>query len=107
MNRQYVRRAADEDRGWLRVSDIMSEVTEADRRLGSAISHRKITEKMRERRAAELRRWGTPDGATAEQRVRAEACAEAASAVDRVAPILSLAHRRLRTEVLEPLLGLP
>ena len=109
MNRQYVRRAADEDRGWLRVSDIMSEVAEAgdDRRLGSAVLHRKITEKMRERRAAELRRWGTPDGATVEQRGRAEACAEAASAVDRVVPILSLAYRRFRTEVLEPLLVVP
>jgi len=124
VNRQYVRRAADEDRGWLRIGDIISEVAEGATNpspaepecrlyqgpgvgLGSAVSHRKITEKMRERRAAELRRWGAPDGATAEQLARAEACAEAASALDRVVPILSLAYRRFRTEVLEPLLVVP
>ncbi|KAI9445523.1 hypothetical protein H4582DRAFT_933193 [Lactarius indigo] len=109
VNRQYVRRAADEDRGWLRIGDIVSEVAECRQGfgLGSAVSHRKITEKMRERRAAELRRWGAPDGATAEQLARAEACAEAASALDRVVPILSLAYRHFRMEVLEPLLVVP
>ncbi|KAH9005924.1 hypothetical protein EDB86DRAFT_2877153 [Lactarius hatsudake] len=107
VNRQHVRRAADEDRGWLRVGDIVSEViieSEAER---GAFSHRKIAEKMHERRAAELRRWGAPDSATAEQLARAEARAEAASALDRVVPILSLAYRRFRTEVLEPLLVVP
>jgi len=125
VNRQYVRRAVDEDRGWLRIGDILSEVaeggahgtpspspTEADCRLvlglGSAVSHRKIMENMRDRRAGELRRWGALDGsATAEQLARAEACAEAASAVDRIVPVLSLAYRRFRTEVLEPLLVVP
>lgn len=121
MNRQYVRRAADEDRGWLRIGDIVSDVAEGAHGpssspaealglglgLGSAVSHRKITEKMRERRTTELRRWGAPDGATAEQLAQAEACAEAASALDRVVPILSLAYRRFRTEVLEPLLVVP
>ncbi|KAI9460177.1 hypothetical protein BJY52DRAFT_282272 [Lactarius psammicola] len=121
VNRQYVRRAADEDRGWLRVGDIITEVAEGatntnpESRLyqgpgigmGSAVSHKKITEKMRERRAAELRRWGAPDGATTEQLARAEACAEAASELDRIVPILSLAYRRFRTEVLEPLLVVP
>ena len=44
---------------------------------------------MRDRRAGELRRWGALDGsATAEQLARAEACAEAASAVDRIVPVL-------------------
>lgn len=110
VNRQYVRRAADEDRGWLRIGDIVSEVIESEaecRQGGGAVSHRRIAEKMRERRAAELRRWGAPDGATAEQLARAEARAEAASALDRVVPILSLAYRRFRTEVLEPLLVVP
>lgn len=117
MNRQYVRRAVDEDRGWLRVGDIVSDVAEGvpspaealglGLGLGSAVSHRKITEKMRERRTAELRRWGAPDGATAELLAQAEACAEAASALDRVVPILSLAYRRFRTEVLESLLVVP
>ena len=110
VNRQYVRRAVDEDRGWLRIGDIAEggAPSPAEAGLGSAVSHRKITERMRERRAAELRRWGSPDsGATAEQLARAEACAEAASAVDRVVPVLSLAYRRFRTEVLEPLLVVP
>lgn len=120
MNRQYVRRAVDEDRGWLRLRDIVSDVAEGAHGvpspshlevlglgLGSAVSHRKITEKMRERRTAELRRWGAPDAATAEQLAHAEACAEAASALDRVVPILSLAYKRFRTEVLEPLLVVP
>ncbi|KAH9046442.1 hypothetical protein EDB84DRAFT_665819 [Lactarius hengduanensis] len=110
VNRQYVRRAADEDRGWLRIGDIVSEVIESAaecRQGGGAVSHRRIAEKMRERRAAELRRWGAPDSATTEQLARAEARAEAASALDRVVPILSLAYRRFRTEVLEPLLVVP
>ncbi|KAH9075733.1 hypothetical protein EDB83DRAFT_2504778 [Lactarius deliciosus] len=109
VNRQYVRRAADEDRGWLRIGDIVAEVveSEAECRQGGAFSHRKIAEKMRERRAAELRRWGAPGSATAAQLARAEARAEAASALDRVVPILSLAYRRFRTEVLEPLLVVP
>ncbi|KAH9177032.1 hypothetical protein EDB89DRAFT_2112472 [Lactarius sanguifluus] len=106
VNRQYVRRAADEDRGWLRIGDVVSEVIESAPReaecrqglgLGGAASHRKITEKMRERRAAELRRWGAPD----------RLAHEAASALDRVVPILPLAYRRFRTEVLEPLLVVP
>jgi hypothetical protein len=118
VNRQYVRRVVDEDRGWLRISDIAEGgvPSPAEAGLGSAVSHRKITEKMRERRAAELRRWGAPElrrwgapevCATAEQLARAEACAEAASAVDRIVPILSLAYRRFRMEVLEPLLVVP
>jgi hypothetical protein len=120
VNRQYVRHAVDEDRGWLRIGDIVSEAAEGAHGvhsptealglglgLGSAVSHRKITEKMRERRTAELRRWGAPEGATVEQLLQAEACAEAASALDRVVPVLSLAYRRFRTEVLEPLLVVP
>lgn len=114
MNRQYVRRAVDEDRGWLRIGDIVADGVPSPAGalglglgLGSAVSHRKITEKMRERRTAELRRRGAPDGATAEQLAQAEACAEAASAPDRVVPILSLAYRRFRTEVLELLLVVP
>ena len=118
VNRQYVRRAVDEDRGWLRISDIVSEAAEGAHGvqspaealglgLGSAVLHRKITEMMRERRTTELRRWGAPEGATVEQLAQASACAEAASALDRVVPVLSLAYRRFRTEVLEPLLVVP
>jgi len=112
VNRQYVRRAVDEDKGWLRFGDIVSsEFAERPgaREDGSGCtgSHKKIAEKMRERRAAELRRWGAPEGATTEQLALAEACAEAASAPEHVVPVLSLAYRRFRTEVLEPLLAVP
>jgi hypothetical protein len=117
VNRQYVRRAVDEDKGWLRISDVLSQIVEDGgggrdgiagvQRLGSTGSHWKITEKMRERRAAELRKWGAQDERTTEQLAQAEACAEAASVSGRVVPVLSLAYRRFRTEVLEPLLVVP
>lgn len=112
VNRQYVRRAVDEDKGWLRFGDIVSSEL-AERSSGTrgdgpcTGSHKRIAEKMRERRAAELRRWGAPEGATAEQLALAEACAEAASASKHVVPVLSLAYRRFRTQVLEPLLTVP
>jgi len=109
VNRQYVRRAVDEDKGWLRFGDIVS--SELAERPGAREngpgSQKRIAEKMRERRAAELRRWGAPEGATAEQLVLAEACAEAASAPEHVVPVLSLAYRHFRTEVVEPLLAVP
>jgi len=117
LNRQYVKRAVDEDKGWLRFGDIISsELAEGravivakggDERPGCVASHRSIAEKMHERRVAELRRWGAPDGATAEQLALAEACAEAGSAPECIVPVLSLSYRRFRTEVLEPLLVLP
>ena len=112
VNRQYVRRAVDEDKGWLRFGDIVSsELAERpgarEDGPGCTGSHKRIAEKMRERRAAELRRWGAPEGATAEQFALAEACAEAASAPEHVVPVLSVAYRRFRTEVLEPLLAVP
>jgi hypothetical protein len=119
VNRQYVRRAVDEDKGWLRFGDIVSsELAEGPTPPsggrggirdgpGCTGSHKRIAEKMRERRVAELRRWGAPEGGTAEQLALAEACAEAASAPEHVVPVLSLAYRRFRTEVLEPLLAVP
>jgi hypothetical protein len=123
LNRQYVKRAVDEDKGWLCIGDIISSERERAEGLATARSgvggderpdsdsvspHEGITKKLRERRAAELRRWGAPDGgATAEQLALAEACAEAASAPECVVPVLSLAYRRFRTEVLEPLLAVP
>jgi len=122
LNRQYVKRAVEEDKGWLRFGNIISsELAEGQTavaaakggdgdeqgRPGCVAAHRIIAEKMHERRVAELRRWGAPDGATAEQLSLAEACAEAGSAPECVVPVLSLAYRRFRTEVLEPLLALP
>ena len=112
MNRQYVKRAVDEDKGWLRLSDVISsdlvaEGLVAGNHSNAGGSHKRIAEKMLERRAAELRRWGASGSGTPEQLALAEACAEAASAPERIVPILSLAYRRFRMEVLEPLLVVP
>ena len=134
LNRLYVKRAVDWDKGWPRFGDIISSglaegqaaALAPGRRSGVAVvkgghgdgdeqarsgcvaSHRRIAEKMQERRAAELRRWGAPpDGATAEQLALAEACAEAGGASECVVPVLSLAYRRFRTEVMAPLLAVP
>ena len=53
---------------------------------------------------SELKKWGYKDGVS-KANAAAEARAEAASPLDHIVPISSLAHRRFRTEVLEaPLL---
>lgn len=104
VNRHYVKRAVDEDKGWLRLADVFEAVaktiTEDDTR-------EKIQKRMKERRTEELKRWGYYDGAPPEVLAQAEACAEAASSPDRVVPLSSLAHRRFRTEVVDPLLAIP
>jgi hypothetical protein len=67
----------------------------------------KLSRRMRERRAEELKRWGYSEGGTPQEQAAAEAFAEAASLPDRVIPLISLAHRRFRTEVIDPLLAVP
>jgi len=62
---------------------------------------------MKEKKLQELKRWGYIEGDSQERMAFAEACAEAASPTDRVVPISSLAYRRFRTEVMEPLLISP
>ncbi|KAI0044371.1 hypothetical protein FA95DRAFT_262676 [Auriscalpium vulgare] len=104
INRQYVKRGVDEDKGWLRLSDIIDAVALQVR---TADSQKKITERIRARRAAELAKWGYDDGGTPEALERAEACAEAASAPERIVSLLSMAHRRFRIEVVEPMLAVP
>uniref|UniRef100_A0A8H7Y7F8 Uncharacterized protein n=1 Tax=Psilocybe cubensis TaxID=181762 RepID=A0A8H7Y7F8_PSICU len=104
VNRHYVKRAVDEDRGWLRLSDVLESVAKT---LTNDDSREIITRKLRERRADELRKWGYRDGDSSERVAFAEACAEAASPLDRVVPVASLALRRFRTEFMEPLLATP
>lgn len=70
-------------------------------------SREKISMRLKDYRADELRRWGYSDGDSPEALTAAEASAEAASAADRVVPLSSLAYRRFRTEVVEPLLAVP
>ncbi|KAF7437270.1 hypothetical protein PC9H_004107 [Pleurotus ostreatus] len=123
-NRHYVKRAVDEDMGWLRLRDVLdpnSTHTEsialspanskaqsiATLMKGMDAIPEKIALKMKERRTEELKKWGYLDGGSPEALAEAEACAETASSLDRVVPIISLAHRRFRTDFFEPLLITP
>ncbi|KZT06197.1 uncharacterized protein LAESUDRAFT_736955 [Laetiporus sulphureus 93-53] len=104
VNRHYVKRAVDEDRGWLRLADVLDAVA---RTIQEDDTREKIQRRLRERRAEELRKWGLVDGARPAEVAQAEAYAEAASPPDRVVPLTSVAYRRFRMEVLEPLLAVP
>jgi hypothetical protein len=101
VNRHLVKRAVDEDRGWLRLGDVLDSVAVADD------TRVQISRKLRARRMEELKKWGYVDGGSAESMARAEACAEAASSLDRIVPVSSLAFRRFRTDFFEPLLAVP
>ena len=104
VNRHYVKRAVDEDKGWLRLGDVLESVAKT---ITINDDREKISKKLREKRVDELKKWGYEDGGSADLMSTAEACAEAASPLDRVVPISSLAHRRFRTEFFEPLLAAP
>lgn len=104
MNRHYVKRAVDEDKGWLRLNDVLESVAKT---ITITDTREKISKRLREKRIDELKKWGYEEGGSGELMASAEACAEAASALDRVVPISSLALRRFRTEFFEPLLAVP
>ncbi|KAF8238421.1 hypothetical protein L208DRAFT_1421270 [Tricholoma matsutake] len=104
VNRHYVKRAVDEDKGWLRLNDVLESVAKT---ITINDNREKISKKLREKRVDELKKWGYEDGDSVDFMNAAEACAEAASPLDRVIPIASLAHRRFRTEFFEPLLTAP
>ncbi|KAJ4481081.1 hypothetical protein J3R30DRAFT_3464094 [Lentinula aciculospora] len=102
-DRHYVKRAVDEDKGWLTISDVLGHVAKTAK---ITDTREQLAKKLREKRTDELRKWGDID-AGPEAFVAAEACAEAASPVDRIVHISALAHRRFRVEVIEPLLAVP
>lgn len=104
INRHYVKRAVDEDRGWLRLNDVLDSVAKT---ITGDDTRDKISTRLKEKRKEELKRFGYSEGDSNERLVYAEQCLEAASSPDRVVPIISLAHRRFRIEVLEPLLLAP
>lgn len=104
VNRHYVKRAVDEDKGWLRLNDVFDAVAKT---IKEDDTREKISKRLRERRTEELKMWGYEDGGSAELLTQAEACAEAASTLDRIVPLSSLALRRLRIECVEPLLKVP
>ena len=104
VNRHYVKRAVDEDRGWLRLHDVLDSVA---KNISTEDSREVISRMLREKRIQELKKWGYVEGDPPEKAAFAESCAEAASPLDRIVPLSSLAHRRFRTEVMEPLLASP
>ncbi|KAJ7069888.1 hypothetical protein C8F01DRAFT_1207409 [Mycena amicta] len=105
VNRHYVKRAVDEDRGWLRLNDVIESVVAKS--LTTEDSRDKISELLKEKRIEELTKWGYKVDGTGQPIAVAEASAEAASPPDRIVSVASLAHRRFRTEVFEPLLAVP
>ncbi|KLO20398.1 hypothetical protein SCHPADRAFT_991774 [Schizopora paradoxa] len=150
VNRHYVKRAVEEDRGWIRLIDVLDLVAQSlslddkidlglvdpppatnsrsnakkiersrsgnnNNRANSSNSEalstksgnprEKIAMALRERRLTLLSQWGYKEDGDAESLARAEASAEAASPVDRVVPLVSMAHRRFREEVVKPLLA--
>ncbi|KAK1227153.1 hypothetical protein PQX77_009787 [Marasmius sp. AFHP31] len=109
VNRHYVKRAGDEDRGWLSIGDVFEHVA---KNVKSTDTREQIAKKIKEKRSVELAKWGYVEGTAGATEggvslAEAEACAEAASPVDRIVHISSLAHRRFRTEFVEPLLAVP
>ncbi|KAJ7197683.1 hypothetical protein C8J57DRAFT_655724 [Mycena rebaudengoi] len=104
VNRHYVKRAVDEDKGWLRLNDVLESVAKT---ITAEDSREKISERLKEKRTDELKKWGYKVDGSGCSVASAEACAEAASPPDRIVSVSSLAHRRFRTEVFEPLLAVP
>ena len=104
VNRHYVKRAVDEDKGWLRLADVFDAVA---KQIRENESKEQIQVRIRARRSEELKKWGYVEGAPPDVLTQAEAYAEAASSPDRVVPLTSLAHRRFRIEVVDPLLAVP
>jgi hypothetical protein len=104
VNRHYVKRAIDEDKGWLRLNDIFDAVAKT---IKEDDTREHISKRLKERRTEVLVEWGYDGGGSAELLAQAEACAEAASNLDCVVPLSSLALRRFRVECIEPLLKVP
>ncbi|KAF9056414.1 hypothetical protein BJ165DRAFT_1433258 [Panaeolus papilionaceus] len=107
VNRHYVKRAVDEGRGWLNLADVIQALAKDTKEINPEDTREIMAKKIRESRLKELAKWGFYEGQTPEQLAFAESCAEAASHPDRIVPISSLAHRRFRTEIIEPLLIVP
>lgn len=104
VNRHYVKRAVDEDKGWLKLADVFDAVA---RSIQENETREQIQKRIKERRTEELKKWGYCDGGSPESLAEIESYAEAASPPDRIVPLTSLAHRRFRIEVIDPLLAIP
>ena len=104
VNRHYVKRAIDEDKGWFRLADVFESIAKT---IVATDTPEKLSKMLREKRMEELKKWGFEEGDPPESLSQAEACAEAGSPPDRVVSVSSLAHRRFRTEFVDPLLAVP
>ncbi|KAI0757438.1 hypothetical protein C8Q80DRAFT_1090263 [Daedaleopsis nitida] len=104
VNRHYVKRAVDEDRGWLRLADVLDAVA---RTIREDDTREKVQKRLRERRTEELKKWGFEEGDPPARVAQIESYAEAASPPDRVVPLTAVAYRQFRLEVMEPLLAVP
>jgi len=107
INRHYVKRAQDEDRGWLRMTDVLDGKLARTLVTDGQLTRKKLMETLKERRLKELEAWGYEPGEGEESIAAAECCAEAASPPDRIVHINALGLRRWRTELVEPLLAVP
>jgi len=104
VNQHYVRRAFNEELGWLNVEDaLIAYANHTGNNLAGGSDQRTIAQIKGDFVVSELKKWGYKDG-DSKANAAAEARAEAASPLDRIVPISSLAHRRFRTEFLEALL---
>ncbi|KAA1471788.1 hypothetical protein DENSPDRAFT_871763 [Dentipellis sp. KUC8613] len=105
INSHFVTPELNRGHGWLGRHEIPDQNPKKPRRGGNW--REGVKARFAELRAAELKKWGWEEGDPADVLAEAQTCAEAASGLDRVVPLASLARRRFRTEVLEPLLKVP
>lgn len=104
LNQHYVQYAIKEGKGWFHGDNTIGGDATGIR---AAYSWASVSQRQEDRRVHQLKKWGYKDGSSAQRLAQAEACAEAASRLDCVVPLSSLALRRFRTEVIEPLLQVP
>ncbi|THH28283.1 hypothetical protein EUX98_g5902 [Antrodiella citrinella] len=104
VNRHYVKRAVDEDMGWLRLADVFDAVAKS---IQESDTREQVQKRLKERRTEVLISWGYQEGGSPELLGQAEARAEAASTPDRVIPLSTLGYRRFRIDCIDPLLSVP
>lgn len=104
LNQRYVKPAVNDGKGWFSFDDDSDDAVV----MGSMVHESWMKVSWREdKKIAELEKWGYKEGSSASVLEKAEASAEAASTLDRVVPLSSLALRRFRTEFIELLLHAP
>ncbi|EIW85855.1 hypothetical protein CONPUDRAFT_37533, partial [Coniophora puteana RWD-64-598 SS2] len=112
INRLYVRREIDEGRGWVYVEDIVDKAVLERARLeqGKSLNSADVQQQLEAWKEGELHRRGfdqeqsDDEEEMAKRKCVAEKRAEAGSKLGAVVPIKSMALRRFRMEVGEPLL---